>query len=50
MEKEERKELLWLYRKIVSGLIGPDMWKYIAHKDQNNANMYVYDHGRRIDK
>lgn len=46
----EVKDFLAMTRKLVSGLVGPDMWKHIAHKDQNDANMYIYDHGRRIDK
>jgi len=49
MTKDELNDLLWMGRKLVSGLIGPDMWKYLAHKDETDSDMYIYDHGAHID-
>lgn len=46
----EVKEFLALSRKLVSGLVGPDMWKYLAHKNETDGDMYFYDHGRHIDQ
>lgn len=50
MKMEELKERLWVARKTVSGLIGPDMWKYIVNKSKCDADMYIFDHKVRIDK
>lgn len=49
MTKDELNDLLWMGRKLVSGLIGPDMWKYLTHKDETDSDMYIYDHGAHID-
>ena len=38
MTKDELNDLLWIGRKLVSGLIGPDMWKYLAHKDETDSD------------
>lgn len=50
MTKDELNDLLWMGRKLISGLIGPDMWKYLAHKNETDSGMYIYDHGAHIDK